>query len=117
MAFFTFSWLCVAASSFAAATYATRTLYVENYCAVVIVNGRLIPAPFIVAVINHTLIVIAITCGVCRNTLDGNLTFRHGIKLMLGKSLPTFSKTLLHDSQISYLYVLLPSSKALETIS
>ena len=117
VAFFSFSWLCVAAVSFATATYSTKTRQEGNYCTVIIVEGRLIPAPFIVAVINHTLIVLAITYGVCKNTLGGDLTFRHGIKLMLGKSLPTFSKTLLHDSQISYMYVLLPSANALKTVS
>jgi hypothetical protein len=85
------------------------TLQVETYCTVIIADGRLLLVPFIVAVVNHTLIFMAITYGICKNTLSGDLTFRHGVMLMLGKSLPTFSKALLHDSQISYMYVLLPS--------
>ena len=116
VAFFTVSWLSVAAASTVTATLSVKALQVETYCTTIIVEGRLIPAPFIVAVVNHTLIVIAITYGICKNTLGGDLTFRHGIMLMLGKSLPTFSRALLHDSQISYMYVLLPSSVALEII-
>ena len=112
--FFTFSWLCVGAATIVTATLAVKTLQVETYCTVIIVQGRLVPLPFIVAVINHTLIVIAINFGVCKNTMRGDLTFSHGIMLMLGKSLPTFSKALLHDSQISYMYVFFPSSNAPE---
>jgi hypothetical protein len=110
--FFTVSWLAVAASTIVTATLSTKTLQVETYCTVIIVDARLIPAPFIVAVANHTLIVIAITYGICKNTLGGDLTFRHGIMLMLGKSLPMFSRALLHDSQITYMYVLLSSPNA-----
>ena len=115
--FFTLSWFCVAAVSGVTAIRSTTALQVENYCTMIIVEGRLVPAPFIVAAINHTLIVIAISYGVCRNTLGRDMTFRHGIMAMLGKSLPTFSRAMLHDSQISYMYVLLPSPNALETIS
>jgi hypothetical protein len=75
----------------------------------IIADGRLVLVPFIVGVVNHTLVFMAITYGVCKNTLSGDLTFRHGVNVMLGKSLPTFSKALLHDSQIAYAYVLLPS--------
>ena len=97
--------------------HSIKTLQVETFCTVVIVGGRLILAPYIVNVVNHTLVFTAITYGICKNTLRGDLSFRDGIMIMLGKSLPTFSKALLHDSQISYLYVLLPSSSALETFS
>jgi hypothetical protein len=110
IAFFGVSWLSVAASS-ATTIHSIQTLQVENYCTVIIVGGRLILAPFIVNVVNHTLVFTAITYGICKNTLSGDLTFRHGIMVMLGKSLPTFSKALLHDSQISYMYVLFPSWK------
>ena len=115
--FFTVSWLCVAVVSGITATHSTKAVQVETYCTMIIVEGQLVPAPFIVAVVNHTLIVMAITYGVCKNTLGRDQTFGHGIMAMLGKSLPTFSKTLLHDSQISYMYVLLPSPNALETIN
>ena len=114
--FFGVSWLSVAATS-ATVFRSVTTLQVDTYCTVVIVDGRLILAPFIVAVINHTLVFMAITYGICKNTLRGDLSFRHGIMLLLGKSLPTFSKALLHDSQISYMYVLLLSQNTLETIS
>jgi hypothetical protein len=112
VAFFGVSWLSVAASN-VTTIHSIQTLQVENYCTVIIVGGRLILAPFIVNVVNHTLVFMAITYGICKNTLRGDLTFRHGIMLMLGKSLPTFSKALLHDSQISYMYVLFPSWKPL----
>ena len=115
--FFSVSWLCVAAASIVTATQSTKTLQVETYCTVIIVEGRLIPLPFIVTVFNHTLIVMAITYGICKNTLGEDLTFKDGIMLMLGKSLPTFSKALLHESQITYMYVFLPSMIALEIIS
>ena len=114
--FFGVSWLSVAASS-VTVIHSVKALQVETYCTVIIVGGQLIQAPFIAATVNHTLAFMAITYGICKNTLRGDLTFRHGIMLMLGKSLPTFSKALLHDSQISYMYVLLPSTNALETIS
>jgi hypothetical protein len=110
--FFGVSWLSVAASS-ATVIHSIETLQVETYCTVIIVEGRLILAPFIVV---HTLVFMAITYGICKNTLSGDLTFRHGIMLMLGKSLPTFSKALLHDSQIAYMYVHLPCPNALKTI-
>ena len=104
--FFTLSWLCVAAVSGVTAIRSTAALQVDSYCTMIIVEGRLIPAPFLAAAVNHTLIVIAISYGVCRNTLGRNMTFRHGVMAMLGKSLPTFSRAMLHDSQISYMYVL-----------
>ena len=78
----------------------------ETQCTLIIVDRRLFLVPFIVAVVNHTLVFMAITYGICKNTLSGDLTCRHGIMVMLGKSLPTFSRALLHDSQISYVYVL-----------
>ena len=114
--FFGISWLSVAASSVTVIN-SIKTLQVETFCTLVIVEGRLILAPFIVAVVNHTLVFMGITYGICKNTLRGDLTFSHGVMLMLGKSLPTFSKALLHDSQIAYMYVLLPFPSALETIS
>ena len=101
-------WISVGASN-VTMIRSVKTLQVDTFCTKVIVGGQLILAPFIVAVINHTLVFLAITYGICKNTLRGDLTFRHGIMLMLGKSLPTFSKALLHDSQIAYVYVLLPS--------
>ena len=109
VAFFGVSWLSVAASN-ATMIHSIKTIQVETYCTLVIVGGRLILAPYIVNVVNHSLVLSAITYGICKNTLRGDLTFKHGIKLMLGKSLPTFSRALLHESQISYMYVLLPSS-------
>jgi hypothetical protein len=106
--FFGVSWLSVAGSSVTMIN-SVKTLQVETLCTVIIADGRLVLVPFIVAVVNHTLVFMAITYGICKNTLSGDLTFRNGIMIMLGKSLPTFSKALLHDSQISYVYVLLPS--------
>jgi hypothetical protein len=116
VAFFGVSWLSVAASN-ATMIHSIKTIQVETYCTRVIVGGQLILAPYIVNVVNHSLVLSAITYGICKNTLRGDLTFKHGIMLMLGKSLPTFSKALIHESQISYMYVLLPSPNTLETIS
>jgi hypothetical protein len=113
VAFYGVSWLSVAASN-ATMIHSIKTIQVETYCTRVIVGGQLILAPFIINVVNHTLVFMAITYGICKNTLRGDLTFKHGITLMLGKSLPTFSKALLHDSQISYMYVPLPSPNVLE---
>jgi len=110
--FFGVSWLSVPASS-ATVILSIKTLQVETYCTVIIMEGPLIMAPFIVAVVNHTLVFMAITYGICKNTLRGDLTFRHGTMVMLGKSLPTFSKALLHASQISYILIMLISIIAL----
>ena len=106
--FFGISWLSVAASSVSMIN-SVKALQVETHCTVIIVDRRLVLVPFIVAVINHTLVFMTITYGICKNTLSGDLTFRNGIMVMLGKSLPTFSRALLHDSQVSYVYVLLSS--------
>ena len=84
---------------------------VEGYCYLLIM-GQTIPAPFITTFFSHTAVFLAITYGVCKNTIGGDLAFRENIHLMLGKKLPTFSKTLLHDSQICYMWVL----KRLEVI-
>jgi hypothetical protein len=111
--FFGVSWLSVAASNFTM-IHSIKTLQVESYCTVIIVGGQLILAPFIINVVNHTLVFMAITYGICKNTLREDPTFKHGIMVMFGKSLPTFSKALLHDSQISYMYVPLPSPNVLE---
>ena len=113
--FFGVLWLSVYASIFTVIR-SVETPQVDTYCTVEITGGQLILAPFIVAVVNHTLILLAITYGICKNTLRGDLTFRHGIMLMLGKSLPTFSKALLHDSQIAYVYVLFAFPNTLGTI-
>ena len=110
------SWLSVIASN-VTMIHSIKTLQEETSCTVIIVGGQLILAPFIVNVVNHTLVFMAITYGICKNTLRGDLTLKHGIMVMFGKSLPTFSKALLHDSQISYLYVPLHPLNVLETIN
>lgn len=114
--FFGILWLSVGAS-IVTLIRSVKAIQVETFCTVAIAGGQLILAPFIVAVINHTLVFLGITYGICKNTLRGDLTLRDGVMLMLGKSLPTFSKALLHDSQISYVYVLFAFSNTLETIS
>lgn len=101
--FFGISLLFVVASLFTL-VHSIKQIEVESYCNLVIV-GPLILAPFLMTVLNYTFIVLAITYGVCKNTL-GDLTFKNGILLMLGKTLPAFSKALLHDSQVCYMWVL-----------
>jgi len=103
--FFGVLWLTVVASN-VTMVHSLKPIQVETYCTVVIVGGRLILAPYIVNVVNHTLVFSTITYGICKNTLRRDMTFSHGAMLMLGKSLPTFSKALLHDSQISYIIIL-----------
>jgi hypothetical protein len=100
--FFGVSWLSVVALSFTLIR-SIKTVQLEGYCTTTIVKGSLILAPFITNVFNQTIVFLAITYGVCKNTLGGDLTFRDGILLMLGKSLPTFSKAMLHDSQVCYM--------------
>jgi hypothetical protein len=104
VAFFGISWLSVVASCFTL-IISLKEIMVEDYCNLLIV-GPTIPSLFITTFVNHTAIFLAITYGVCKNTIDGDLAFRENIRLMLGKRLPTFSKALLHDSQISYMWVL-----------
>jgi hypothetical protein len=111
--FYGVSWLSVIASN-VTMIHSIKPLQVEANCTVIIVGGQLVLAPFIVNVVNHTLVFMAITYGICKNTLREDLTFKHGIMVMFGNSLPTFSKALLHDSQISYMYVPLPSPNVLE---
>ena len=84
---------------------------VEDYCNLLI-TGPTLPSLFITTFFNHTGVFLAITYGVCKNTIEGDLAFTENIRSMLGKRLPTFSKALLHDSQISYMWVL----KRLEVI-
>jgi hypothetical protein len=77
-------WLSVGASIITLIR-SIKTLQVETICTTVIVGGQLILAPFIVAAVNHTLVFLAITYGICKNTLRGDLAFEHGIMLLLGE--------------------------------
>lgn len=99
--FFALSWIFVLASSFAGIN-SIKGIEVEGYCGEIIVRERLM-APFIVTFINHAVVFLAITFGVCKNTIGRNLTLRDCMRLMLGKGLPTLSKALLHDSQVCYM--------------
>ena len=104
VAFFGISWLSVVASCFTL-IISIKEIMVEGYCNLLIM-GPTLPSLFITTFFNHTAVSLAITYGVCKNTIDEDLAFRENICLMLGKSLPTFSKALLHDSQICYMWVL-----------
>ena len=104
VALFGVLWLSVVASLFTL-IHSIKPVEMKSYCNLVIA-GPLILAPFITTVFNHTFVFLAITYGVCKSTIS-DLTFRDGILLILGKTLPTFSKALLHDSQLCYMYVLL----------
>ena len=72
-----------------------------------IADRELIPTPFITIFFNHTAVFLAITYGICKNTFGKDLTPRDRIWLMLGQRLPTFLKAMLHDSQVSYMWVIL----------
>ena len=95
--FFGISWLSFIAC-LSTLTHSIKIVEVESYCNMVI-TGPLILAPFLTAVLVNTFVVLAITYGICKNTIS-DFTFRDGI---FGKTLPTFSKALLHDSQICYM--------------
>jgi hypothetical protein len=112
--FFGVAWLSVVAATFTLIR-SIKTTALEGYCTPIIEDGPLVLAPFITGFFNQTVIFLAITYGLCKNTLsrDEDQTFRNGILLMLGKSLPTFSKELLHDSQISYLIIMFISGVTL----
>jgi hypothetical protein len=108
------SWISVVASGFAVVN-SIKGIEVENYCEEVLVGQRIM-APFITSFFNHTMVFLAITLGVCKNTIgkDSDLTLMDYLRLILGRSLPTFSKALLHDSQVCYMWVFLPSRTYLE---
>ena len=95
------SWMSVVASGFAVIN-SIKGIEMEGYCEEIILGQRIL-APFITSFFNHTIVFLAITFGVCKNTIGEDLTLRDCIRLMLGRNLPTFSKALLHDSQVCYM--------------
>jgi hypothetical protein len=100
---FGISWISVVASGFAMIN-SIKGIEVDNYCQEILVGQRIL-APFITSFFNHTIVFLAITFGVCKNTIGKNsdLTLKDCFRLMLGRSLPTFSKAMLHDSQVCYM--------------
>jgi len=93
------SWISVVASGFAMIN-SIKGIEVENYCEEVLVGQRIL-APFIVTFFNHTIVFLGIAFGVCKNTIAKDMSLRD---CLLGRRwLPTFSKALLHDSQVCYL--------------
>jgi len=107
--FFGVLWLSTVASSFTMLR-TNKAIQVpgELYCTLVTIvdSGPIFLTPWISVFVNQTAIFLAITYGVCKNTLGGDLTFRDGIPLMLGKGLPTFSRALIHDSQICNIVIM-----------
>lgn len=101
------SWLSVVASGFAVIN-SIKGVEVEDYCEEVLVGQRIL-APLIATFFNHTIVFLAITLGVCKNTIGKDLSLRDCLRLMLGRRLATFSKALLHDSQVCYMWVFLSS--------
>jgi len=104
--FFGVSWLAVAASGFTL-IHSLKGIPASDgggYC--MIISTPLNMAPVITSFFNHTVVFLAITYGVCRNTIGRDLTFRDCLRLMIGHSLPTFSKALLHDSQVCYIIMM-----------
>lgn len=79
------------------------------YCNEFVLDGFVAAAVF-APTINHILVFIAITYGVCRTHLavvHDKFSMKSSYKVfILGESLPAFSKTLLQASQLCYLYVL-----------
>jgi len=65
--------------------------------------GQRIMAPVITTFFNHTIVFLAITFGVCKNTIGKDLSLRDCFRLMLGRRLSTFTRALLHDSQVCYI--------------
>lgn len=97
------SWISVVVSGFAVIN-TIKGVEVENYCEEVLVGQRIL-APFITTFVNHTIVFLAITLGVCKNTIGKDLSLRDCLRLMFGRRFLTFSKALLHDSQVCYMWV------------
>ena len=97
------SWISVIGSGFAVIN-SIEGVEVENYCAVVLVGQRIL-APFISTFFNHTIVFLAITFGVCKNTIGKDLPLGDCLRLMLGRRLSIFTKALFHDSQVCYMWV------------
>lgn len=102
--FFGISWLSIVASWLTILrTIKGIQVGPQPYCTILVVDsGPIFVVPYIASIFNQSAVFLAITIGVYRNT-GGNLTFRDGIPLVLGKNLPTFSKALLHDNQVCYM--------------
>ena len=68
--------------------------------------NRVAEATTIITLINDTLVFLAITWGLSRNSYD-SYTLKSGVKfLIFGNHLPVFSKVLLRDGQAYYLLAL-----------
>jgi len=102
--FFGISWLAVAASSLPLVKFVRGVVATGGFCT--LATSEFIMAPFITSFFNHAVVFLAITYGVCRNTIGRDLNFRDCVGLMLGKSSLMFSKALLHDSQVSYIIIM-----------
>lgn len=98
------SWISVVASGFAVINSIKGVEVENNYCEEILVDQRIL-APFITTFINHTIVFLAITFGVCKNTIGKDLSLRDCLRLMFGRRFITFSKALLHDSQVCYMWV------------
>ena len=68
-------------------------------------NNPFVSATIIIPLINDTLVFLAITWSLSRNSYEP-YTFKSGIKILIfGDHLPLFSKVLLQDGQVYYLLV------------
>ena len=97
------SWISIVASGFAVIN-SIKGVEVENYCEEVLVGQRIL-APVITTFFNHTIVFLAITFGVCKNTIGKDLSLGDCLRVMLGRQLSTFTRALLHDSQVCYMWV------------
>jgi len=84
------SWISVVASGFALINF-VKGIEVENFGEEALVGQRIL-VPLMTTFFNHTILFLAITFGICKNTIGKDLSLRDCLRLMPERRLPTFSK-------------------------
>jgi len=114
VATFGFLWLASLAGSLTTVGGITN-FSVGDFCAER-TAGDYVAAAILAPTINHIIVFLTITYGLCRSRSQASLLdLRRGYKLyILGDTLPAFSKALLQTSQLCYLYVRCHSSPSLD---
>ena len=103
--FFGFMWLGVVGAELTAphSLFATR-IGSTRYCTVGTVKPFAVPVCVIVPLVNDTLVLLAVTVGLVMNT-HLEPTLKDGIRtVMHGDYLPAFSRAMLRDNQMYYLW-------------